>query len=219
MGWWSSIYLKNSMRVTNELKTHLVIDDFFTPDELKLVWRELEYLTSPNRMYPPESPFSGTASKNGKLLKHNMVAPLMNLFNEPQYSDIFSSFGKVYDKEFVDIIEDMNHEFRYHSMSDHLNNRCFVSYYEDNDYYQLHRDSAILTFLYWCNKEPKKFIGGDLTIPEIGTDIEYKNNRLVVFPSHLLHSVSPVEMVGENKPLSGNGRYCISYFLYIRERQ
>lgn len=206
------------MKVTSTLKTHLVVDDFFDKDELKLVWQELDYITSPNRMYPPENPHSGTATQNGKPLKHNMVAPLMQLFKEPQYSDIFNSFSKIYSKEFIDIIEDMSNEFRYYIMSDHLNNRCFVSYYENEDYYKLHKDNAILTFLYWGNKEPKRFIGGDLTIPEIGVDIEYKNNRLVVFPSHLLHSVSSIEMIEDNEPFSGYGRYCISYFMYLRER-
>lgn len=207
------------MKVTSQIKSHLIVDDFFNPEELKLVWRELDYITSPNRMYPPQSEYSGTATMQGKLLKQNMVAPLMKLFNEPQYSDIFNSFGKIYSDEFAQIMDDFSNEFRYYNASGHLNNSCFVSYYENNDYYELHRDNAVLTFLYWCNKEPKKFTGGDLTIPEIGVDIEYKNNRLVVFPSHLLHSVSGIEMIGENEPLSGYGRYCISYFMYLKTRQ
>jgi hypothetical protein len=207
------------MKVTSTLKTHLVVDDFFNEDELKLVWRELDYLTSPNRMFPPTDPHSGSAIQNGKPLKQNMVAPLMQLFNSPQYSDIFNSFGKIYNDEFIQIMDEMSNEFRYYSGSDHLNNRCFVSYYENEDYYKLHRDNAILTFLYWVNKEPKQFKGGDLTLPEIGVDVEYKNNRLVIFPSHLLHSVSSIEMIGDNEPFSGYGRYCISYFLYLRERQ
>lgn len=206
------------MKVTSNSKTHLVVDDFFNPNELQLVWRELDYLTSPNRMYPPDNQYSGTAMVDGKLLKQNMVAPLMKIYNEPQYSDIFNSFKKIYDEEFNQIMDDMNNEFRYYSSSSHLSNRSFISYYENNDYYKLHKDNAILTFLYWVNKEPKSFTGGDLTIPEIGVDVEYKNNRLVVFPSHLLHSVSPVEMIGDNKPLSGYGRYCISYFMYLQEQ-
>jgi hypothetical protein len=206
------------MKVTSTLKTHLVVDDFFNDDELKLVWRELDYLTSPNRMFLPTDPHSGSAIQNGKPLKQNMVAPLMQLFNSPQYSDIFNSFGKIYNGEFIQIMDDMSNEFRYYTMSEHLNNRCFVSYYEDEDYYKLHRDNAMLTFLYWVNKEPKRFVGGDLTIPEIGIDVEYKNNRLIVFPSHLLHSVSSIKMIEDNEPLSGYGRYCISYFMYLRER-
>ncbi len=207
------------MKVTSELKTHLIVDDFFTSEELKFIWQELDYLTSPNRMYTPDNSHSGSATQDGKPLKQNLVAPIRKIFNEAQYSDIFNSFNKIYDKEFSEIMDDMNNEFRYYGHSAHLNNGCFISYYEDNDFYKLHRDSAILTFLFWCNKEPKKFVGGDLTIPEIGVDIEYRNNRLVVFPSHLLHSVSPIEMVEENEPLSGYGRYCISYFMYLRERQ
>lgn len=207
------------MKVTSNSKTHLVVDDFFSLNELQLVWRELDYITSPNRMYPPDDIHSGAATMNGKPLKQNMVAPLMKLFNEPQYSDIFNLFGKVYSEEFGQIMDDMSNEFRYYQGSDHFNNRCFVSYYENEDYYKLHRDNAILTFLYWGNKEPKRFVGGDLTIPEIGVDVEYKNNRLVVFPSHLLHSVSSIKMIEDNEPFSGYGRYCISYFLYLRERQ
>jgi hypothetical protein len=158
------------MKVSSNLKTYLVVDDFFNDDELKLIWRELDYITSPNRMYPPDDIHSGSATQNGKSLKQNMVAPLMKLFNEPQYSDIFNSFDKIYNEEFAQIMDDMSNEFRYYNGSDHLSNRCFVSYYENEDYYKLHRDNAILTFLYWGNKEPKRFTGGDLTIPEIGAD-------------------------------------------------
>jgi len=207
------------MKVTSELKTHLVVDDFFTPDELKYIWKELDYMTSPNRMYAPDNVHSGSATQDGKPLKQNLVTPLRKIFNEPQYSDIFNFFSKIYGQEFGDIIDDMNNEFRYYHLSEHINNGCFVSYYEDADFYKLHKDNAILTFLFWCHKEPKRFVGGDLTIPEIGVDIEYRNNRLVVFPSHLLHSVSAIEMIEDDEPLSGYGRYCISYFLYLKERR
>jgi Rps23 Pro-64 3,4-dihydroxylase Tpa1-like proline 4-hydroxylase len=91
-----------------------------------------------------------------------------------------------------------------------------ISYYEEKDYYKAHTDSSILTYLYWCHKEPKKFEGGDLTLPELDADITYKNNRLVVFPSWRLHEVTPIKMIEEVHPYSGYGRYCITNFAYIR---
>ena len=206
------------MKVTSQIKNHLVVDNFLNPKELDLVWRELDYMTSPNRMYDPSNVHSGSAKQDGKPLKQNMVAPLGKIYNELIHSDIFNVLGKIYGEEFSQIMDDMGNEFRYYNGSTHPTNSCFISYYENNDFYKLHRDNAILTFLFWCNKEPIRFKGGDLTLPEIGVDVEYKNNRLVVFPSHLLHSVSPIEMISENEPLSGYGRYCISYFMYLNVR-
>jgi len=90
-----------------------------------------------------------------------------------------------------------------------------VSYYENKDFYQPHRDYSYMTALTWMFKEPKSFTGGVLSFPNYGLDINVDNETTIVFPSNILHSVSEVfmkeEALGKNK-----GRVCMTQFL-IRE--
>jgi Rps23 Pro-64 3,4-dihydroxylase Tpa1-like proline 4-hydroxylase len=87
----------------------------------------------------------------------------------------------------------------------------FVSYYEDSDHFKPHFDVFQFTALIWLYKEPKQFEGGDLIFNELNEKIEIKNNRMLFFPSYLLHSVEEVKMkINE----FGMGRYCISHFFY-----
>ena len=85
-----------------------------------------------------------------------------------------------------------------------------IAYYENSDYYQPHTDSAKYSILIWINKEPKKFTGGDLILPDFKQKIECKNNRLVLFPGYLYHQVTEIKMKGKHK--IGDGRWCIVHF-------
>jgi Rps23 Pro-64 3,4-dihydroxylase Tpa1-like proline 4-hydroxylase len=199
------------MKVIDIHESCLIIDDFFNDKEVESIWKELDFLTSSQTLINSENSAPARDS-SGRSLKNNYVNFLDLTYTERKTSSIINNFDKIYNDEVKEIIEDKNREFRYYFSSN--TDRTFISYYENKGYYKPHSDRSILTFLYWCNKQPKSFTGGDFSIPELGLDIEYKNNRLVVIPSHLLHSVSPIEM-NNNDTLSGNGRYCITRFLYI----
>jgi SM-20-related protein len=81
----------------------------------------------------------------------------------------------------------------------------------DGDFFHAHSDNAqkpirkrVLTFVYYCHREPKAFTGGELRIYDSqrvnGTwqrlaryrTITPEQNRLVAFPSFLMHEVMPV---------------------------
>jgi hypothetical protein len=199
------------MKVTSNSKSYLVVDDFFNEREQKQIWKELEFLTDPSKLLPPEK--TGTAFINDELLKKNQAIFLDTFYGKREHSNILNNCMKMLSREMLSIFDDMDGEFKY-AIGSNLDT-TLLSYYEDTDYYKPHTDEAVLTFLYWCYKEPKAFEGGDLILPEIDADIEVKNNRLVVFPSYRLHSVTPLSMNIKNEPFSTFGRYCITKFLFV----
>jgi SM-20-related protein len=86
----------------------------------------------------------------------------------------------------------------------------------DGDYYKPHSDNAHeelrsrrITCVYYVHCEPKAFHGGELRIyapptrrssarPRPYVDIEPRQNRLVAFPSSLVHEVRPVVLRGNS---------------------
>jgi Rps23 Pro-64 3,4-dihydroxylase Tpa1-like proline 4-hydroxylase len=95
-----------------------------------------------------------------------------------------------------------------------------VSYYEDSDYYLPHLDVAQFTSLLWFFKEPRCFSGGEFKFSDYEDIIELKHNRMVLFPSWVMHEVSEVKMNdrSETDGYSTYGRYCITNFLYSDNR-
>jgi Rps23 Pro-64 3,4-dihydroxylase Tpa1-like proline 4-hydroxylase len=191
---------------------YIIYDEFLNEEELSKVWNEITFLTSPDKMLPPEK--SGSAlDADGKILKKNSVIFLETFYKNRNVSNIGTVTNKIFDKQIYDDLIMVGGYFDYIKVTNAEYN--FLSYYEDNDYYEPHRDVSIFTALTWLNREPKKFEGGDLVFSELDETIEYKSNRLIIFPSFLNHAVTPVKMLGQYKPYGGDGRYTLSKFISI----
>jgi Rps23 Pro-64 3,4-dihydroxylase Tpa1-like proline 4-hydroxylase len=190
----------------------LVYDDFFNQEEMSKIWSELTFLTSPDKMLKPEK--SGSAlDDEGKLLKKNSVIFLESFYGNRNMSYISTITNKVFDNQIAEDLHMVGGLFEFIKIVNVEYN--FLSYYEENDYYDSHRDNSVFTALMWLNKEPKKFEGGDLVFESLNETIEYKSNRLVLFPSFLFHAVTPIKMLGDYKPFGGDGRYTMTKFIGI----
>lgn len=194
--------------VTNKIP-YVVIDDFYTEEELTKIWIELEYLT-PNLLSVDET---NAAHDNGVLKTSKRGAFLDQIYGDRRnFSHILTLNRKQFSADVMEELENYHPWFRYLSISDH--DSTLLSYYEASDYYKAHRDSAMLTTLHWFYKEPKSFEGGDLML-EHDSLIECRNNRVVYIPSVADHEVIPISMKDEDKD-KGLGRYCISTFISHR---
>jgi len=190
---------------------HIIIHDLFNEEDVKLIWRELEFLTHPEKLLPPEK--SRSAKENGFILKQNHAIFLEDVYKNPAHSDIFRSINKVFTKEFFEQVSEKNSLFEW---TKQVNNISFlVSYYDENNSYLPHKDNAVYTLLIHFYKEPQAFTGGELTLGTVDYKIPLENNRLILFPSWAKHGVTPVKFKEKQQPLSGNGRYTISIFFYI----
>ena len=183
----------------------------FNEIDLVNVWKELEFLTHPDKLLPPTA--SRSAVSNGKILKNNHGVFLQHIYGTPEISDIYRAIKNVFTKKFF---EDLASKHIIFEWIKQLNNESIlVSYYEDNDSYLPHKDNSVYTVLVNLYKEPKAFTGGDLTLGNAGYKIPLENNRMIIFPSWALHGVTPVKFIGAQPKFSGWGRYTISDFLYI----
>jgi Rps23 Pro-64 3,4-dihydroxylase Tpa1-like proline 4-hydroxylase len=191
---------------------YLVYDDFFNKEEMSKIWTELTFLTSPEKMLTPEK--TGSAlDKEGRILKKNSAIFLESFYGDRNMSYISTITNKVFDKQIADDLIMVGGLFDFIKVTNVEYN--FLSYYENNDYYDFHRDTSIFTALMWLNKEPKKFEGGDLVFNELNETIEYKSNRLVIFPSFYYHAVTPIKMIDNYVPFGGDGRYTMTKFISI----
>ena len=192
---------------------HLIVDDIYSEDELKLIWQELDFLCHSEKWNPPEK--TGTATDcQKKPMKNNFGLFLDGedgIYKDRKISSILSVNRKVLDKEILG--EYVKLSFGYQTSLQSNRDTTLVSYYEDSHYYKRHNDNAILTALTWFYKEPKMFFGGDLIFSDYNKfTIPLKNNRAVLFPSFLFHEVEEICMP-EHKP--GYGRYCMAQFFMI----
>lgn len=192
-----------------------VIDDFYDEKELSLIWLELNFLTNANKLQSPKETY-GAVDKANNQLKSNHGIFLEDIYQDRKFSDILTLNRKIFSPDISKILVSVSPEFKY---VENINyDVTLLSYYENNDFYKGHRDKCVLSYIYWCNKEPRQFDGGDLYFEELDKKIEYKNNRLVIFPSHYIHRVSNIEMqenYSDNK-FSTFGRYSITTFGIIK---
>ena len=64
--------------------------------------------------------------------------------------------------------------------------------------------------MYWCNKDPQSFEGGNLILGGERTEIEYKNNRLVIVEKNIKNKM-PIII---SAPGNVNIKKILTYFNY-----
>lgn len=186
----------------------ITVDNLYDETELDLVMKELEYISSGNKLLHPDE--CATAREpDGSLLKKAGGIFLDEMYVKREYSNILSVNRKLFTHT--------QKQFLFHDDSWFFRNQTYnhdstlVSYYEDGDFYKPHQDDTIITACSWFFKEPKKFKGGNFQFPDYDIEIEIQHNSMCVFPSRTLHAVTDIEMSQEDIG-RGYGRYCISQF-------
>jgi len=186
---------------------HLIIEDFYSEDELKLIWRELDFLTSPNKLMP--------ANLDGSTQNSNALSlSLVNIYKDLKYSNISFINKKILSCEIKDAFLSLSEFFGHMSLINHMFIK--IKYYENGHNYHKHQDIARFTGINYLYKEPKKFEGGDLYFDDYKYKIELKNNMFILFMGCLWHSVTPI-ILNEDAYITGNGKYSITNFLGIDE--
>jgi hypothetical protein len=187
-----------------------IIDNFYSNEELKLIYQELFFLNNElSKMYPP-SMTGGAQEDNGEYLKNNIGISLDCAYSDRNISNILTLNRKLFHPDFIKSLEQSHIFFRY--LRESNSDKTKVHYFGNGSYYKNHRDGFVLTALSWFYKKPKKFLGGDLIIENI--KIDCIENRMVIFPSILDHEVLIVKMKEEDEDQK-NGRYCITQFIKI----
>jgi len=191
---------------------HAIIDNFYSDEELELLWKEMEYLTSPNRMVKSgnglgtaNSTLSATPLSNG----HGIF--LSDIYREDSYSDILTITDKIFNPNLLNEIANLHP--LYLDVPQLNKSGTKLRYYNDTEEYFSHQDTSRYTMISYFYKEPKAFTGGDLHFKDFDYTIEIKSNRVIFFKSCLYHASTKLITTKEDKAFSGMGKYSITKFL------
>ena len=188
---------------------HAIIEEFYTEQELALIFRELEFLTTPQKM--TKRPSTATNS-NGAPLSESVGVNLDEIYPKREISDILTINRKMFGANLLGAFASL------HPLMTGIL-RCnrdatLIRYYENNQKYDGHFDTPRFTIASYFYKEPKAFDGGDLHFDDFNYTIPIKNNMVVVFMgSALKHSSTEVTMKTGFPEFSGMGKYSMMQFL------
>lgn len=200
---------------------YMVIDNYYDEEELRLIWEELNFLSYPHKLRRSTVEGGGTLDPENldELLEKNYYRFLDSLYISREMSNILNVSRKLFSDNLKIFRQHPHWFFQNITPNDDFTQ---VGYYENNDEFRKHRDTCAVTALTWLYKEPKKFTGGDLFLGSDGDfddiKIDCVNNRTLIFPSMILHSVDKIKMEDQYRN-KRQGRYVITQFCggYVNE--
>ena len=164
----------------------LLIDNFFTPQELPAVEQEIKDL----KRFLAGAYTTNTAVDENKLPKKTGTGVFLDeLYGENrEASAILQANRKIFSPEFAQVSEKFDAVFGFIKESNHDN--TLLNSYVSGQEYKAHKDLtniSVVTFL-----RQGGFTGGGFKFPSQDIEIEAVHNRAVVFPSCVLHQAMPV---------------------------
>ena len=192
----------------------VVFDNWYTPEEEKAVWKELDFISIPNReeTLRAENTIVAKNIETGESLSKAYRYYLHEYYHKQTISPILNCMYKQRTPEFKNILKDNCMPYA-RSFCATNRDSTLISYYEDNDHYKPHFDSFMWTCLIWMVRDRNLFTGADFWFPEPDVKINLKNNRMVIFPSCYEHAVDSLKFHKTPKDI-GHGKYTITHFYY-----
>ena len=192
---------------------HMIVENFYNDDELKLIWEELDFYTKDGKLFDAHE-FGGVIDKtNSKAIwldkifskKYRNLSNILKVNRKLFDSAVLEAFSSVHDC--CSIAKFCNYDV------------TKVRYYHDGDYYEPHTDKTVqfLGFSYFY-REPKKFEGRELIFPKYDYTFDCPNNSLIMMPGWVEHGVSKVS-IKDSDYFDGYGRYAITSFFSNKDKK
>ena len=186
---------------------HMIIENFYNPEELELIWEELDFYTKPGKLLAAKD-FGGVVDKT------NSHALFLDHLYKGRYRKISSILTVTRKALCLNVVEPFSKIHDCCELATTTNYDCTkIRYYHNGESYAPHTDAQMyfLIFTYF-NKEPKKFSGGELYFPKYDYQFPCNNNSLIIFPGWVEHGVKEVK-IEDSEYYEGYGRYAITHFL------
>ena len=192
---------------------HMIVENFYNDDELKLIWEELDFYTKDGKLFDAHE-FGGVIDKtNSKAIwldkifskKYRNLSNILKVNRKLFDSAVLEAFSSVHDC--CSIAKFCNYDV------------TKVRYYHDGDYYEPHTDKTVqfLGFTYFY-REPKKFEGGELIFPKYDYTFDCPNNSLIMMPGWVEHGVSKISIKNSDY-FDGYGRYAVTSFFSNKDKK
>jgi len=188
------------MKIKNDPFPHIIIEDYFTDAEYKLIWREIDFLSS--KLKTPGD-FSAARNSDGEYMTDSSGLLLDGTYFDRSVSDILRILDdKLFSQEFYNSIIDENEYWEYFLDA----NKDFTKLrkYTSGQHYQPHQDMWV-NVLVSTTLQKDDVEGGDLFFPNHAYMIPTKDNQTIIFPGWVKHGVTSV---------MSNDRYAITKFIH-----
>ena len=197
----------------------VIIDNFYTDDQLKEIMLELKWMTKPSMLQGEQ--YLKSAEAGNEILTSKNGVFLEEVFRNWKNSALIShGMEQTTCKEFQNKLLEFNTMFK--GLIECDSRSHLLSYYENSQYYRPHKDNFFFTILNYFHTEPKQFEGGEVVLYSCNSTkqatIEVKHNRAIVIMSCTTHEVKEIKSKLQNE-FSGNGRYCNAMFLALQPRK
>lgn len=180
---------------TLSLKKPLIIDDFLSPSALLKIQQTAKKLRSKSRPGHVRTKYDSHILYTPT--KKNKVATPENGLEPEVLSELLSK-----------VLINLKLSSKKQKLI--LGNPQF-SYYGKNDYYEPHRDVTEMGVTILLFPFQKRFSGGELVFHlKKKTKVDYRKNRVIIFPSHILHEVKPLK--------DGGKRISLQFFLQTNSK-
>ena len=191
---------------------HLVFHNFYTDEELDLIWEELNFYTRPKKLFDVEDYQGVVGYTKAKAIHLDSVYTGKNRV----LSNILEISRKVLDKQVLDPFSELDDCCTLAKFANYDVTK--IRYYHNGDYYKPHTDTffEFLAFSYFY-KEPKKFDGGNLIFPKYDYEFRCGHNSLIMMPAWVEHGVSEVS-IKDSDYYEGYGRYAITHFFGCNQK-
>jgi hypothetical protein len=192
---------------------HIIMRNFYNKEELNLIWKEFDFLTSPFKMKNAKDTGGAIDPISVTSVPVHYGISLDEIYQgDRNISDILRLNRKLFKEELTNAYCQVHPFFK--QFKDIINSDATkIKYYENDQDYKCHMDTSRFTAITYFYKEPIAFSGGDLCFNEYNYTIPIENNMVVIFVSCTLHSSTPITMKEKFKRLSGMGKYSIVQFL------
>jgi len=199
--------------ILNDPFPHMIVENFYNDDELKLIWEELDFYTKDGKLFDAHE-FGGVVDKtNSKAIwldkifskKYRNLSNILKVNRKLFDSAVLEAFSSVHDC--CSIAKFCNYDV------------TKVRYYHDGDFYEPHTDKTVqfLGFSYFY-REPKKFEGGELIFPKYDYTFDCPNNSLIMMPGWVEHGVSKISIKNSDY-FDGYGRYAVTSFFSNKDKK
>jgi len=170
---------------------YFIIDNFYEPEELKIIKQELNELLP----FIKKPKYTGAAKGKKKGLGLFLDDHYIKNRNE---SNILYANRKLFDTNFVNELKKFNCWYDHISYCN--SDTTLINFYKDKDYYKSHHDANPLTAITFFSIGT--FKGGNFKLTEYDEEIECIENRMIIFAGSLLHEALPLEVEKDNYRVS-----------------
>lgn len=191
---------------------YIEIENFLDDNQKKAVWHELDAFANKDYLIHSGNDWTTSKDDRGQPLAKSSYRMFPNII----YSDVGFDVSPICRTRFkvYHMMKDVTKNIpEYRLLSQCENWSSIAHYYEESGHYKPHTDRSIYTALLFLAKDPTKFTGGDLKFEDLGETAKFADNKLVFFPSYLLHESTPLKFKEGDK--SGFGKITLSYFFTI----